>query len=63
MPKCKDCKWFFPIPEEYDDYEPGKGDCVLERVDRKGKWWVSRPVFENNDASKCEDFTPLGSQS
>jgi hypothetical protein len=53
---CKECKYFFSIPEEYDDYEPGKGDCVVERVDTKGKWWMSKPVMENTDASKCQDF-------
>lgn len=58
MSVCSECKFFFPIPEDEDDYEPGKGDCVTEKQDDKGKWWVSRTVMENDDASKCPEFGP-----
>jgi hypothetical protein len=56
MPACKECRSFFSIPEEYPDYEPGKGDCVLEKSDSKGKWWTAKPVMGDMDASKCPNF-------
>ncbi len=45
MPKYKESKYFFPISEKYPDYETGKGDYVLEHVDKKGKFWTAKPVF------------------
>lgn len=53
MGKCHQCKWFFPVPEGEADYEPGKGDCVKECQDNKGKWWSMKVVFEHGE---CSDF-------
>ena len=54
MAQCKDCAYFFVIPEDADDYEPGKGDCVTEQKDEKGKFWLSKPVFEDTEA--CQNY-------
>lgn len=54
MGKCKDCSSFFQVPDNADDFEPGKGDCVIEKKDEKGKYWLSKPVFDNMEA--CETF-------
>lgn len=54
MAKCKECRFFFPIPEDADDFKPGKGDCVTERRDKKGKYWLAKPVYEDTDS--CEYF-------
>jgi hypothetical protein len=53
MGKCSQCKWFFPVPEGAADYESGKGDCVKECRDNKGKWWSMNVVFE---LGECSDF-------
>ena len=53
MSKCMECKSFFAIPENDDDYEAGKGDCVREQQDKKGKWCSSKPTFENDT---CDVF-------
>ncbi len=50
MRECGDCRYFFPIPEDDYDYESGKGDCVVEKKDEKGKFWLSKPVFETSKA-------------
>ena len=50
---CEDCAFFFRIPEGDLDYEVGKGDCVLQRQDQKGKFWLSKPVYETQEA--CEE--------
>lgn len=55
MATCSECAFFFRIPQEAGDYEPGKGDCVTERKDEKGKFWLSKPVFEGDDA--CSQFS------
>ena len=47
--KCKTCSYFFPIPENADDFAAGKGDCVTEVEDEKGKFWLSKAVFETSD--------------
>ncbi|PKM87847.1 MAG: benzylsuccinate synthase subunit gamma [Firmicutes bacterium HGW-Firmicutes-12] len=57
MAYCKECRFFFPIPEVADDYELGKGDCVLEEKDDKGKYWSSHPIMGDTNASKCEKYT------
>jgi len=49
MAKCKECGYFFPVPQDADDYEAGKGDCVNQKEDEKGKYWLSKPVSESND--------------
>ena len=54
MTKCEDCSFFFPIPEDADDYEPGKGDCVSAREDDKGKYWTAKIVSKDMEA--CADF-------
>ena len=54
MSKCGKCIFFSPIPEDAGDYESGKGDCVTEKQDAKGKYWTSKPVFENDQS--CEAF-------
>ncbi len=54
MANCGECSFFFPIPEDADDFEQGKGDCVNEKKDEKGKYWLSRPVLESNET--CESF-------
>ncbi len=54
MAKCAECYFFNLVPEDADDYEPDKGDCVIEVKDEKGKYWLSKPVFGNMDS--CEKF-------
>ena len=54
MANCVECSFFFPIPEDADDYEKGKGDCVNEKKDEKGKYWLSKPVLESD--ATCESF-------
>lgn len=56
MPTCGECASFFKIPENDLDYEEGKGDCVMQNQDQKGKFWLSKPVFESDSA--CEQMTP-----
>ena len=40
MAACAECKSFFPVPENADDFAEGKGDCVREIKDEKGKYWL-----------------------
>lgn len=47
MASCAECKSFFSVPENADDFAPGKGDCVREVKDEKGKYWLSKPTMEN----------------
>lgn len=54
MNQCKDCTSFNLIPDNADDFEPDKGDCVTEVKDEKGKYWLSKPVFKTMDA--CKSF-------
>lgn len=56
MSKCGECASFFKIPDTDLDYEPAKGDCVLQRQDQKGKYWLSKPVFESDPG--CEQMKP-----
>jgi len=51
---CNQCTQFFPIPEGADDYQVGKADCVLEKEDEKGKYWLSKPVSDNS--KQCDAF-------
>lgn len=55
MATCSDCAFFFQIPETAGDYEAGKGDCVTELKDQKGKFWLSKPVMKESMA--CESFS------
>lgn len=50
MANCGECASFFKIPTGDSDYEPGKGDCVMEQRDQKGKFWLSKPVLESDTA-------------
>lgn len=50
--KYGDSKYFFPIPEDADDYEPGKGDFVVQIKDEKGIYWLSKQVFANQEMSE-----------
>lgn len=52
---CMQCSHFFLIPEGADDYEVGKADCVREKEDEKGKYWLSRPVKECDE--QCDAFS------
>jgi len=54
MAKCEGCAFFFSLPKTTEDYEKGKGDCVTEHRDEKGKFWLSKPVFR--DETTCEGF-------
>jgi hypothetical protein len=54
MAKCAECSFFFTVPEDAGDYEPGKGDCVTAKKDEKGKYWLSKPVFNQMEA--CTTF-------
>lgn len=54
MTTCNDCEFFFAVPEDADDFEKNKGDCVTEKNDEKGRYWLSRPVFENSEC--CSAF-------
>lgn len=52
MATCKECQQFFALPEDADDYQQGKGDCVTQKEDEKGKYWLSKPVTETS--IRCE---------
>ena len=54
MTNCKDCEFFFPVAEDADDYAAAKGDCVVEKRDEKGQYWLSKPVSEGDDC--CENY-------
>lgn len=54
MATCSNCVFFFAVPEDADDYEKGKGDCVNQVEDEKGLYWLSKPVFDVTDA--CTNF-------
>lgn len=53
---CEKCRSFYPIPKDADDYAEGKGDCVCENKDAKGKWWDSKPVLGEATADKCPNY-------
>jgi len=54
MTTCKDCTYFFQVPENAGDFEPGKGDCVTEKEDAKGKYWLSKPT--TNASLSCPTY-------
>ncbi len=54
MSYCKECRYYFPIPEDADDFEAGKGDCVREEKDDKGKYWLGKPT---KSESSCDFYT------
>jgi len=49
MDTCQGCVNLFPVPEAEEDFQPGKADCVLQKEDEKGKYWLSKPIFENSE--------------
>jgi len=55
MATCNQCNFFFPVPKDADDYAEGKGDCIHEQKDQKGKFWLSKPTFENNSCSSFKE--------
>jgi benzylsuccinate synthase len=57
MTTCKACEFFNLVPKEADDYEAGKGDCVTAKADEKGKYWLSRPAYQDN--APCDHFSRL----
>ncbi len=54
MSKCEGCVHFFAIPEGSEDVESKKGDCVAEKKDEKGKFWLAKEV--SGDTASCSDF-------
>ncbi|ABB31774.1 Benzylsuccinate synthase gamma subunit [Geobacter metallireducens RCH3] len=54
MTTCKNCSFYFAVPENAGDFEAGKGDCVIEKEDAKGKYWLSKPT--RNDSPSCKAF-------
>ena len=58
MAICAECKSFFSVPDNADDYEPGKGDCVIEEKDEKGKFWLFNSTMGNSVEGQCKDFKP-----
>ncbi|MCL5056919.1 MAG: benzylsuccinate synthase gamma subunit family protein [Actinobacteria bacterium] len=48
---CSNCQSFFELPKDADDYAEGKGDCVREEKDEKGKFWLSKSTQENSTCS------------
>jgi len=54
MATCQGCEYLFPVSEGESDFEPGKADCVLQKEDEKGKYWLSKPVFENSE--RCAHY-------
>jgi benzylsuccinate synthase len=54
MSTCENCSYFFPVPKDADDYEAGKGDCVTQKKDEKGQYWLSKPVVGPTEA--CSAF-------
>ena len=56
MATCGECAFFFRIPEGDCDYEKGKGDCVTQQQDLKGRFWLSKPASETDKA--CDRMKP-----
>ena len=56
MATCDECASFFKIPEGDPDFEADKGDCVVQRQDQKGKFWLSKPVSASDDS--CDRMKP-----
>ena len=54
MATCKECSFYFAIPENAGDFKPGKGDCVTQKEDAKGKYWLSKPTLDA--AASCPSF-------
>ena len=52
MIKYGESNHFFPIPEDAADYEPGRGDFVVQKKDEKGTYWHLKPVFADMEMSE-----------
>lgn len=52
--KYNECKNYFPIPEAHPDYEPGKGDWVIEHFDevKKIRYWTSKIVTGDTEVEE-----------
>ena len=51
MTLCKECKKFFPIPEDQK-----RGDCVQRVVDPRQAYYKAKPVVADQDAGSCSSF-------
>ncbi|MDA8234160.1 MAG: benzylsuccinate synthase gamma subunit family protein [Clostridia bacterium] len=56
MATCAQCRSFFLIPEDADDFEQGKGDCVRQEQDEKGKYWLSKPIMSHTLTDTCPHY-------
>ena len=54
MSKCEECTYFYSISEGSDNTGQGRGDCVTESKDEKGKFWRAREV--SADSESCQSF-------
>ncbi|SPD71717.1 Benzylsuccinate synthase gamma subunit [uncultured Desulfobacterium sp.] len=54
MPKCEECTYFNPISKESADAGSKNGDCVIEKKDEKGKFWLAKEV--DADTESCSNF-------
>lgn len=54
MTTCKECSFYFPVEENAGDFKQGKGDCVTQIEDAKGKYWLSKPTM--NESPSCPTF-------
>lgn len=54
MSNCNQCDFFNPVPKDADDHEDGRGDCITQKADEKGVYWLSRPV--NQSSASCASF-------
>ena len=54
MSKCEECTYFNPISKDYADTESKNGDCVVEKKDEKGKFWLAKEV--DAETESCADF-------
>jgi benzylsuccinate synthase len=48
MATCGECASYFKLQENDPDYEQGLGDCVMQKQDQKGTFWLSKPVYETD---------------
>ncbi|MBN2178400.1 MAG: benzylsuccinate synthase gamma subunit family protein [Deltaproteobacteria bacterium] len=51
MPKCEECKNFFPWEDN-----PRKGDCVERAVDPRQAYYKAKPVNADQDSADCSSF-------
>lgn len=58
MATCENCKNLYIVSEDAGDFKEGKGDCIQEVVDHKGKFWISRPVDGKTAAENCPNYVP-----